>query len=78
MKAPDPDVVKKAVKPGEFNDYSIRAVGKHVTIKLNGETTVDADFADMPATGIIAWQLHQGPSMEVVFKNIEFKDLSKK
>jgi hypothetical protein len=48
-----------------------------VTIKLNGATTVDDDFDKMPERGIIAWQLHQGQSMEVTFRNIQFKDLSK-
>jgi hypothetical protein len=71
--------VKRVLKPDDFNDYSIRCVGKHVTIKLNGETTVDDDFAKMPEDGIIAWQLHAGfPSMEVTFKDIKFKDLSAK
>ena len=78
MKAAPKDVVAKAVtKKGEFINYYIKCVGKHVTIKLNGETTVDDDFAKMPDEGIIAWQLHGGKSMEVIFKNIKFKDLSK-
>ena len=53
-------------------------MGKHVTIKLNGEITVDEDFEKLPDEGIIAWQLHAGEPMEVVFRNIEFKDLSEK
>ena len=77
LKAADPEVVKKVLKPGEFNDYSIRALGKHVTIKLNGATTVDADFDNLPAEGIIAFQIHSGPKMEVTFKDIAFKDLGK-
>ncbi len=76
-KAPE-DVVKKALKPADFNDYSIKAVGKHCTIKLNGETTVDGDFPQMAEEGVIAWQLHAGGPMEVTFKDIHFKDLSKK
>ena len=78
MKAADPEVVKKARKPGEFNDYYIRAVGKHVTIKLNGAATVDDDFANLPPEGIIAFQIHAGPRMEVTFKDMAFADLSKK
>jgi uncharacterized protein YkwD len=76
MKAAPADLVKKAVKPGEFNDYSVRCVGKHVTIKINGETTVDDDFPKMPKAGIVAWQLHAGPHMEVTFRNIKFRALS--
>ncbi|HZT81112.1 MAG TPA: DUF1080 domain-containing protein [Gemmataceae bacterium] len=90
MQASPPDLVKKVLKPKDFNDYYIKCVGKHVTIKLNGETTVDQDFDQawaskgkgrqvLPDEGIIAWQLHSGfKSMEVTFKNIQFKDLSKK
>ena len=78
MKASPPALVKKVVKQADFNDYSIKCVGKHVTIKINGETMVDGDFPKMPDEGIIAWQLHAGfKSMEVTFKDIEFKDLSK-
>jgi len=75
MKAAPGDVVKKALKPAEFNDYYIKCAGKHVTIKLNGETTVDADFEKMPEDGRIGLQLHGGHIMEVTFKNIEFKEL---
>jgi hypothetical protein len=79
MQACPKDFVKTHVKPKDFNDYSIKCVGKHVTIKINGATSVDGDFPKMPDEGIIAWQLHQGfKTMEVTFKNIEFKDLSAK
>jgi hypothetical protein len=74
-----PAAVQKVVKPNDFNDYYIKCVGKHVTIKLNGLTTVDDDFPKMPDDGLIAWQLHNGfKYMEVTFKDIEFKDLSEK
>jgi hypothetical protein len=77
MKAAPADLVKKIVKEGDWNDYSIRAVGKHVTIKLNGETTVDDDFPKAPDTGIIAFQLHSGGPMDVIFKNIRFAEIKK-
>ncbi len=75
MKEADKDAVAKVLKKDDFNDYYIKCVDKHVTIKLNGTTTVDDDFDKMPDEGIIAWQIHQGGAMEVTFKNIEFKDL---
>jgi hypothetical protein len=79
MKQSPPEAVKKVVKQDDFNDYSIKCVGKHVTIKINGETMVDDTFARMPEEGIIAFQLHAGfASMEVTYKDIHFKDLSKK
>jgi hypothetical protein len=78
MKAAPKDVVAKVVKEGDWNDYSIRCVGKHVTIKINGATTVDEDFPKMPDEGIISWQLHSGGPMEVIFANIQFQEIAKK
>jgi hypothetical protein len=78
MKQAPRDVVDKVLKKDDFNDYFIRCVGQHVTIKLNGETTVDDDFPQMREEGLIAWQIHQGRPMEVVFKNIQFTPLEAK
>jgi hypothetical protein len=75
MKAADPKLVKDVLKADDFNDYYIKCVGKHVTIKLNGKTTVDEDFAKLPEEGIIAFQIHGGGAMDVTFKNIQFKEL---
>jgi len=69
-----PKESQKAVKAKEFNDYSIRVIGKKVTIKINGETTVDEEFPKMPEDGIIAFQLHGGGPMEVTFKDVVFKE----
>src|SRR2546423_753437 len=75
MKAAPKDIIDRVLKKADFNDYEIRCVGKHVTIKLNGATTVDDDFPGMHDDGIIAWQIHSGPPMEVSFRNIQFKEL---
>jgi 3-keto-disaccharide hydrolase len=74
MKAAPKDS-QKAIKQKDFNDYSIKVVGKKVTIKVNGETTVDEEFAKLPEEGIIAFQLHAGGPMEVTFKDVKFKEL---
>jgi hypothetical protein len=82
-----PNAIQKIVKAKDFNDYSIKVVGKHVTIKINGETSVDQDFDEawakqkkgrqaLPDEGIIAFQLHAGGPMEVTFKDITFKELT--
>jgi hypothetical protein len=79
MKACPKDFVKNHVKEKDFNEYYIKCVGKHVTIKINGETSVDEDFPKLPDDGIISWQMHTGfNGMEVTFKDIKFKDLSAK
>ena len=78
MKKADDKAVNATLKKGEFNAYTIKCVGKHVTITVNDVTTVDDDFAKMPAEGIIAFQLHVTKTpMDVTFKNIEFKELTK-
>jgi hypothetical protein len=77
MKQAPVSLGKKALKDNDFNDYYIKCAGKHVTIKLNGHVTVDDDFPTMEDTGIIAWQIHAGPPMVVIFRNIEFKELTK-
>ncbi len=63
--------VAEIYKAGDFNEFSIRCVGKHVTIRVNGVTTVDADWPTMPGEGIIAWQIHGADApREVVFKDV--------
>lgn len=86
MKASSPEAIKKAVKETEYNDYYILAKGTKITIKINGETMIDQEFAklpgkdpkDAPKDGIIALQAHAGPKMRVEFKDIKFTDLGKK
>jgi Domain of Unknown Function (DUF1080) len=67
--------VEKVLKKDDFNDYHIKAVGKHVTISVNGVTCVDQEFPKMPEAGIIAFQLHAGGPMEVTFKGVSFKEV---
>ena len=74
MKAAPKDS-QKAIKPTDFNDYSIRCVGKKVTIRINGTTFIDEEFAKMPPTGIIAFQLHAGGPIVVTFDKISFREL---
>lgn len=76
MKEPDAGVVAKAVKANDFNDYHVKVIGKHVTITLNGVVTVDGDFPTMPDQGVLAWQIHSGPPMDVVFRNIRIREPS--
>jgi hypothetical protein len=87
MKATTPDQIKKEVKETEVNEYYILAKGTKITIKINGETMIDQEFAklpgkdpkDAPKEGIIAFQAHAGyPKMRVEFTDIKFTDLSKK
>ncbi len=71
----DWEKIKQKLKLDDFNDYSIRVVGKKVTIKINDVTSVDKEFDKLPAEGIIALQLHTGPAMEVAYRNIKISEL---
>jgi hypothetical protein len=43
---------KNAAKPvGEWNRYTIRCQGPHITVVLNGETIIDANLDNWPETG---------------------------
>jgi tRNA A-37 threonylcarbamoyl transferase component Bud32 len=76
QRAPRAAVAAKYRNDG-FNDFHIRCVGKHVTIKVNGVLAIDDDYPEVPDEGVIAWQLNgYSPPREVAFRNIEFTDLS--
>ena len=65
---------EKVVKLQDWNDYEILCDGDHIKLTLNG--TVTADLHDSARLeGIIAFQLHQGPPMEVYFRNVRIKVL---
>jgi uncharacterized protein (TIGR03067 family) len=72
------DELDNAVKVG-FNDFHVKCVGKHVTIRINGVTTIDDDFADIPDAGILAFHLVGFPEphhwQRVTFKDIQVREL---
>lgn len=73
----DADEVKKHLKPKDWNEYAITVDGSRIVQKINGFTTVDfTETSDDGAQeGIVALQLHVGPPMQVMFKDIEIKEL---
>ena len=73
----DPKEVAKHVKRDGWNQYVITCSEPKIKIELNGFTTVDyTETSDKGATeGVIAFQLHVGPPMEIRFKDIEIEEL---
>lgn len=69
------DKAKALVKADDWNEFVITAVGKHVTIDLNGTRIIDRTDDKFDDSGIIALQVHVGPAMEVRYKDIELKEL---
>ncbi|MBM4037953.1 MAG: DUF1080 domain-containing protein [Planctomycetes bacterium] len=77
LAGPKDDVLKKALKPGDWNDYEIEAVGNKVKLSINGVVTVDYTEGDekIAREGIIAVQIHSGGPMEVQFRNLRIKEM---
>lgn len=77
LAVPDQEGLAEVFRPGEWNDYLIRAEGPRIQIWINGYQTVDYTETDpdIAATGIIGLQLHRGPSAELHYRNLEIKPL---
>lgn len=74
---PADDVLQQVSRPGEWHDYRIRAEGPRVQLWVNGIQTVDYTETEqgLPATGVIALQIHGNAVSEVRFKDIEIDEL---
>jgi putative membrane-bound dehydrogenase-like protein len=59
------------VKPGEWNDYEVVAVGSRIRTTINGHTCVDIDDPKGAMRGQTAFQLHSGGPTEVRFKDLK-------
>ncbi|MBS1786458.1 MAG: DUF1080 domain-containing protein [Acidobacteria bacterium] len=74
---PDAAMLAKAIKRDDWNEYVIRAEGKHIQLTLNGYQTVDYSEPDdaIKQTGIICLQIHAGPPSEARYKDITIEEL---
>ena len=77
--AQPPADFEKSLKKRDWNEYTIRAEGKHIVLKMNNTTTVDYWETDESISnkGIIALQVHSGGPLKVEFRNIRIKSLRK-
>ena len=68
---PTPEQIKTYFKPGEWNQMTVSAEGRHIVVEVNGQKT--AELKDDPGRleGHLALQLHGGQDMHVEFKDIE-------
>jgi len=74
----DPDELVSNVKAGEWQEYEIVADGNVLIQRINGHETIhvtDQDSKNAEASGVLAFQLHRGPAMQVEFRNIRIKHL---
>jgi hypothetical protein len=76
--AANPEVVAKTVKPGEWNEYIVRAQGGHITLTINGTKTVEYDEPDpaIARTGKIGLQVHAGGPFKIEFRKLTLQPLT--
>ena len=72
-----PAVIKKVLKPDDWNKYVIRCEGPRIRLYLNGTLTVDYTEKDpkIPLEGIIGLQIHSGPPSEAWYREIRIQEL---
>ena len=70
--APPAQLIKEILKPGDWNDYEIRAEGPRIRLSINGRQTVDYTETDpkIPRDGLIGLQIHGGGKGEAWYKDI--------
>jgi len=78
LATPTREIRERALKPGDWNDYRIRAEGGHIQLWLNGVKTVDYTESDasIPRRGIIALQIHGGAYTKVQYRKLVLEGLS--
>jgi len=77
LAAPAAATIKAAVRPGDWNDYVIRAEGTRIRLWFNGVPTVDYTDKDekIERSGIVGLQVHGGAKTQVMYKDIVIEEL---
>lgn len=70
-----PSAATKAFKQNQWNKMTVRAVGRHLVIHLNGTKTVELKNDSGRLKGYFGLQLHGKQKMDVAFRNIRIKEL---
>ncbi len=68
---PDSKDVKKWFKPGQWNQMTVSAHGRHIVVHVNGQKMAELKNDPGRLQGHLALQLHAGQDMEVMFKDID-------
>ncbi|MEX2578440.1 MAG: DUF1080 domain-containing protein [Verrucomicrobiales bacterium] len=71
----DTEELQKTIDRDGWNEYRIVARGNHLQQYINGKLMADITdkTAEAASEGVIAFQVHRGPPMEVRFKDIVLK-----
>jgi hypothetical protein len=75
--APPEALIKEILKPGDWNDYEIRAEGPRIRLSINGRQTIDYTEPDpaIPRDGLIGLQVHGGGKVETWYKDITIEEV---
>ncbi|MEX0936516.1 MAG: PVC-type heme-binding CxxCH protein [Pirellulales bacterium] len=65
------------VRQGEWNEYTVEADGPRIRTWINGQLCVDLNDPEGARRGILAFQLHSGPAMEVRFRDFNLEVLDR-
>jgi hypothetical protein len=79
LAGPNLDELFKVLKRDDWNEYLIRAEGKHIRLSINGFQTVDYTEPEegIAARGQICVQIHAGPPSEARYKDISIQPLGR-
>jgi hypothetical protein len=77
LAAPAPEVIAKALKLNDWNEYRIRCEGRRIQLWINGVQTVDYTESDesIVQKGRIAVQIHGGGKAEARYKDVIIEEL---
>ncbi len=77
LAVPDQDELAKVFRPGNWNDYVIRAEGSRIRIRIDEYQTVDYTEADpdIELSGLICLQIHAGAPAEIRYRNLQIRPL---
>jgi putative heme-binding domain-containing protein len=79
LAATDGTKLLEHVRAREWNTYRVVARGPSIELALNGVSmtkVTDLDGARAATRGILAFQLHQGPPMEVSLRNVRLREFA--
>lgn len=77
LQQPAKELIEKAEKPGEWNQYMIRAEEQRIQLFVNGVRTVDYTEREpgIDLKGLIALQIHGKCKAQISFRNITIETL---
>jgi putative heme-binding domain-containing protein len=62
----------------DWHEYTVIAQGNHLIHKIDGQVTIDLldfELAKRSMEGLVAFQIHRGPAMQVQIKDVMLKEL---